>query len=346
MNHHSPDTIHHSPVTIVTGGAGFIGSHLCDYFIKQDKKVICVDNLCTGQKKNINHLLNNPNFHFIQADIVKQSTIKKIQSLITNHQPPDHSPVTSHQSPTTILHFASPAGPHPSSTLSYLQMPIKTYLVNSLGTHRLLKLAKKINASFLFASTSEVYGDPKVHPQPETYTGNVNTLGPRACYDESKRFGEMTVYTFAKKYKMDAKIVRIFNTYGPRMNPKDGRAIPLFITQALKNKPITIFGNGKQTRSFLYIDDQVNGIAKVLEKGKTAQAYNIGSPQETTINKTVETILNLTGSQSEVKYEKGLKDDPQLRCPDITKAKSELNWQPEIHFKQGVQKTINYFKSE
>jgi nucleoside-diphosphate-sugar epimerase len=320
--------------TVVTGGAGFIGSHLCDYFINKGNKVICLDNLLTGQKKNIAQLLNNPNFHFLEADVVKQSTIKKIESLITHYS----------LLITDILHFASPAGPHPTYPLSYFKLPIKTYLVNSIGTHYLLELARKHKATFLFASTSEVYGDPIEHPQNESYLGNVNTLGPRACYDESKRFGEMATYTFFKKYKLNAKIVRIFNTFGPKMNPKDGRAIPVFITQALKNAPITIFGTGKQTRSFCYIDDLTDGIIKTIEKGKPGEAYNLGSADEKSINETVEIILNSTKSQSKVVYRPGIKDDPKRRCPDISKAKKKLGWSPKVDFQQGLKKTIEYFK--
>jgi len=318
---------------IITGGAGFIGSHLCEKFLKDRCSVVCVDNLITGQKKNINHLLKNQNFHFLQADITQKKTIKKI--LAISRQP---------SAINYILHFASPAGPNPHSPLSYYQMPIKTYLVNSLATHRLLRLAQKIKAGFLFASTSEIYGSPLEHPQKETYFGNTNPVGPRACYDESKRFGEMAAMTFAKKYQLPAKIIRIFNTYGPRMNPQDGRAIPTFITRALTNQPITIFGSGRQTRSFCYISDLVEGIMKVVEKGQNGQVYNLGSPEEVTINKTAELIIKLTNSRSKLKHQTGLQDDPQKRCPDISKAKKELGWQPVINFEKGLKKTISWFK--
>lgn len=318
---------------LITGGAGFIGSHLCEKFIKKEFKVVCVDNLITGQKKNIKHLLDNPNFKFINADVSKKATINKISSVI------------SHQSSTIshILHFASPAGPNPFSPLSYYQLPIKTYLVNSIGTHYLLKLARKNKAEFVFASTSEVYGDPEEHPQKETYFGHVNLLGPRACYDVSKRFGEMAVTTFAKKHKLNTKIIRIFNTYGPRMNPKDGRAVPLFITQALKNELVTVFGSGKQTRSFCYIDDLIKGIIKIIQKGKVNEVYNLGSPEEITINQVLKKILTLTDSSSKVEYKARLKDDPQKRCPDIAKVRKHLAWQPETSLTQGLKKTIQYF---
>jgi len=313
---------------LITGGAGFIGSYLCEEFLKRSFKVITVDNLITGQKKNIIHLLGNINFKFIFADISKPSFCK---GQVKNYKL-DY-----------IFHFASPAGPNPYSSLSYMQIPIETYLVNSLGTHLLLNLAKKNKAEFLFASSSEIYGNPLEHPQKESYFGNVNPIGPRACYDESKRFGEMATMTFAKKFGIKVKIIRIFNTYGPRMNPKDGRSITLFITQALKNKPLTIFGSGKQTRSFCYIDDLVEGVISVIEKGATGEVYNLGSPQEITINKTVKKILSLTNSSSKIIYKKSCQDDPERRCPDISKARKYLNWQPGISFEQGLLKTIDYF---
>ena len=315
---------------LITGGAGFIGSHLCEEFLKKGFKVICADNLITGQKNNIIHLLGNKNFKFILADVSELSSYK--------------GPVKNYKL-DYILHFASPAGPNPYSSLSYMQIPIETYLVNSLGTHLLLNLAKKNKAEFLFASSSEIYGNPLEHPQKETYFGNVNPIGPRACYDISKRFGEMATMTFAKKFGIKVKIIRIFNTYGPRMNPKDGRSITLFITQALKNKPLTIFGNGQQTRSFCYIDDLVEGVTKVIEKGGTGEVYNLGSPQEITINKTVKKILSLTKSSSKIIYQKSCQDDPERRCPDITKAQKYLSWQPKISFEQGLLKTIEYFSN-
>ena len=314
---------------LIAGGAVFIGSHLCKKFIDLDYKVICVDNLITGQKKNINHLFKKPNFKFIKADLTK----KKDYSLLNDQY-------------SLILHFASPAGANPHSPLSYYQLPIETYLINSIGTHYLLELAKKTKAEFLFASTSEIYGNPLEHPQKETYFGNTNPIGPRSCYDESKRFGEMATTTYGKKYNLNTKIVRIFNTYGPRMNPKDGRAIPLFITQALENKPINIYGTGKQTRSFCYIDDLINGVIKIIHQGESGEAYNLGTPEEITINQALEKILSLTKSKSEIVHQKKLKDDPQKRCPDINKAREKLDWQPKVSLEKGLLKTIEYFRRE
>jgi dTDP-glucose 4,6-dehydratase len=320
--------MHKQSSILITGGVGFIGSHLCEKFLKLKYKVVCVDNLVTGQKKNINHLFSNQNFNFIKADVSKKSNY------------PLFSNAYSH-----IFHFASPAGPNPNSPLSYYQLPIKTYLVNSIATHYLLQLAKKTKARFIFASSSEVYGDPKEHPQKETYLGYVNPIGPRSCYDESKRFGEMATVTFGKKFNLKTKIIRIFNTYGPRMNPLDGRAIPLFITQALKNKPITVYGTGKQTRSFCYIDDLVNGIIKIAEQEKNHQVYNLGNPDEIGINQLVSKILKLTDSSSKIVHENRLRDDPKKRCPDINRVKNELNWQPKISLEKGLLNTIKYFKN-
>lgn len=314
---------------LVTGGAGFIGSHLCDKFLSLNYKVICVDNLLTGQKKNIKNLLNNPDFKFIKADVCHKADY----SLFTNHHSLDY-----------ILHFASPAGPNPNSPKSYLKYPVKTYLANSIGTHYLLKLAKKEKAEFIFASTSEVYGDPLEHPQKETYNGNVNTLGPRACYDESKRFGEMAAITYGKKYKLNTKIIRIFNTYGPRMNPKDGRVIPQFILQALKNKPITIYGNGRQTRSFCYIDDLVKGIVLIVKKAKPYDVFNLGNGNEITIIKLAKLIKKLCQSKSKFSFKSLPFDDPRKRKPDLTKIKQKLGWNPETRLKDGLLKTIDYCK--
>lgn len=314
---------------LITGGAGFIGSHLSEKLLNLNYQIVCLDNLITGQKKNIAHLLKNPNFKFIEADVANKKTYQLLNIKDQNFN--------------YILHLASPAGANPHSPLSYYQLPIKTYLVNSIGTHYLLQLVKKTGAEFLFASTSEVYGNPKKHPQKETYFGNVNPVGPRSCYDESKRFGEMATITYSKKHNLKSKIIRIFNTYGPKMNPDDGRAVPLFITQALKNKPIIIYGTGKQTRSFCYIDDLVKGIIQVIDKGKPREIYNLGNPEETTINQIVEKIISLVNSKSKITHKKELKDDPQKRCPDINKVK-QLNWQPEISLDEGLQKTIKYFR--
>lgn len=322
---------------LITGGAGFIGSHLCDEYLKNGFSVICVDNLITGQEKNIAHLLNNPNFKFIKADVANQNTY--------NLQPFDSARgrLTTYNF-SHILHFASPAGPNPHSPKSYLKFPIETYLANSIGTHYLLELAKKYQAEFLFASTSEVYGDPLEHPQKETYFGNVNTLGPRSCYDESKRFGEMATVTYGKKFNLKTKIVRIFNTYGPRMNPLDGRVIPQFITQALQNQDITIYGSGKQTRSFCYIDDLISGIKLILEKGEPWETYNLGNDEEISINDLAFSIKKIINSSSQITFKELPVDDPERRKPDLTKTKSKLKWQPITPLENGLQKTINYFK--
>lgn len=315
---------------LISGGAGFIGSHLCEEFLNKNFKVICLDNLITGQECNIRHLLKNPNFQFILADISDKKTYQ--QSTINNQQF------------NFILHFASPAGPNPNSPKSYLKYPIETYLVNSFGTHYLLELAKKFKAEFIFASTSEVYGDPKVHPQKENYWGNVNPLGPRACYDESKRFGEMATSTYGKKNNLKTKIIRIFNTYGPKMNPKDGRVIPQFIIQALKGQPLTIYGKGQQTRSFCYIDDLVKGIMLIIEKAKPGSIFNLGNNQEIQISYLANLIKKLTNSNSKIVYKTLPLDDPEKRKPDLNKIKKELSWQPVINIKEGLKKTINWFK--
>jgi len=336
MSHQEPNTNHlrilQARSAIITGGAGFIGSYLCKQFLQEKYQVICIDNLITGQKKNIKHLIGNPSFTFIQADVSQPSIIDKLSSVVN------------HKLSVIILHFASPAGPNPDSPKSYLQYPIKTYLTNSIGTHYLLELAKKIKAEFLFASTSEVYGNPLEHPQKETYFGNVNTLGPRSCYDESKRFGEMATMTFAKKYNLKAKIVRIFNTYGPRMNVDDGRVIPLFISQALKNKPITIFGSGKQTRSFCYINDLIQAISAIINKAANYEVFNAGNNKEIQIIKLAELIKKLTHSSSKIIFKPLPIDDPLRRKPDLTKIKKELAWQPSINLKKGLEETILYFK--
>lgn len=311
---------------LITGGAGFIGSYLCDKFLSLDYKVVCVDNLLTGQSKNIKHLVKNKNFDFINTDVSIKANYSKLTS-----------------SYDLILHFASPAGPNPRSPKSFHRYPVRTYLVNSIGTHYLLQLARKNRAEFVFASTSEVYGDPLKHPQKETYYGNVNTLGPRACYDESKRFGEMATMTYGKKYKLNTKIIRIFNTYGPRMNPKDGRVVPLFLLHALKNDPITIYGKGKQTRSFCYIDDLIKGITLIINNAKPYDVFNLGNDQEITIIELAKLIKELTSSKSKLSYKLLPLDDPQKRKPDLEKIKKQLSWHPEINLKDGLLKTIDYF---
>lgn len=303
---------------LITGGAGFIGSHFCDFLIGKGCRVICMDSLVTGSLDNIKHLLSNKNFKFVKHDVTKYITLRgKI----------DYA-----------LHFASPASP-----VDYLRYPIKTLKVGSLGTHNALGVAKAKKSKFLLASTSEVYGDPLVHPQKESYWGNVNPIGPRGVYDEAKRFAEAITMAYHKAHRIDTKIVRIFNTYGERMRRYDGRAIPNFINQALRNKPITVFGDGTQTRSFCYISDMVGGIYKLLKSG-IHYPVNIGNPREFSILQLVRLILGLTKSKSKIVFKKLPVDDPKVRRPDITLAKSELNWYPRVDLKDGLIKTIEYFK--
>lgn len=308
---------------LVTGGAGFIGSHLCDRLIKDGYKVICLDSLITGSKENIKQLLNNFNFEFIEADVTKPLTIK-------------------HQSLNYIFHLASPASP-----IDYQNYPEETFLTNSMGTLNILKLAKEIDAEILIASTSEIYGDPLEHPQKETYYGNVNTFGPRSCYDESKRYAETATYIYLRKYDIDARIIRIFNTYGPRMQRDDGRVVSNFIMASLSNSPIKIDGDGTQTRSFCYVDDLVDGIFKAMFTDRTkGEVFNLGNPGEFTVKELADLIVNITGSKSRIEYSgKFREDDPMRRQPDITKAKNILDWEPNINLEEGLQKTIEYYKN-
>ena len=315
---------------LVTGGAGFIGSFICERLLDEGNRVICVDNFITGQRKNIEHLLGNKNFSLAEADISDPSW----QSATTYHQPTINY----------ILHLASPAGPNPASPKSYHALPVETYLANSIGTHNLLKMAKKDNATFLFASTSEVYGDPEIHPQPETYWGHVNPIGPRATYDESKRLGEAICAVWSRKFGVQTRIARIFNTYGPRMNPEDGRVIPLFIQSALANKPLILHGDGHQTRSFCYIDDQVDGLLKLLHSNTNADPINIGNPIEMTIRELAEKIIVLTQSKSTIVHGDLPADDPERRRPDISKAKEKLEWEPSVSLQEGLLTTIEYFR--
>ncbi|MEO0075296.1 MAG: UDP-glucuronic acid decarboxylase family protein, partial [candidate division WOR-3 bacterium] len=302
-----------------SGGAGFIGSHLCDYFINQGHKVICVDNFITGQKRNIQHLLANPNFQLINHDIAEKFQVdEKINA---------------------ILDFASPASPK-----DYLKYPIQTLKTNAYGAHNLLELALKHNAKFLLASTSEVYGDPQVHPQIESYWGNVNPVGPRAVYDESKRFAEAITITYHRELKVDVKIARIFNTYGPRMRADDGRIVPNLICQALRNEPLTIYGDGKQTRSFCYISDMIDGLVKLLSSNITGP-INLGNPDEFNMLEFAELVLQITHAKSKIVFEPLPIDDPQKRRPDITLARQQLNWQPKVKLIDGLKPTIEWFKS-
>ena len=303
---------------LITGAAGFLGSHLCDKFIQEDYEVIGMDNLITGDRGNIEHLFKNEKFGFYHHDV---STFVHVSGKL------DY-----------ILHFASPASP-----IDYLKIPIQTLKVGSLGTHNLLGLAKEKNARILIASTSEVYGDPLIHPQTEEYYGNVNTIGPRGVYDEAKRFQESITMAYHRYHGLETRIVRIFNTYGPRMRLNDGRVIPAFIGQALRGEDLTVFGDGSQTRSFCYVDDQVDGIYKLL-LSDYSYPVNIGNPHEITILDFAEEIIKLTGTKQKITFKPLPKDDPMQRQPDISRAREILGWEPKISRKEGMQKTYNYFK--
>jgi len=304
---------------LITGAAGFIGSHLCDRFIKEGFKVIGMDNLLTGSLKNIEHLFPNKDFEFYFHDVTKFVHIPGKLDY--------------------ILHFASPASP-----IDYLKMPIQTLKVGSLGTHNLLGLAKEKKARFLIASTSEIYGDPHVHPQNEEYWGNVNPIGPRGVYDEAKRFMEAITMAYHTFHGVDTRIVRIFNTYGPRMRLDDGRALPAFVGQALRGEDITVFGDGTQTRSFCFISDQVEGIFRLLMSNYNLPV-NIGNPNEITINQFAEEIIKLTGTKTKIIYFPLPTDDPKQRQPDITKAKEILGWEPKVDRAEGLKITLDYFKN-
>ncbi len=303
---------------LVTGGAGFIGSHICDFLIENEYKVICMDNLITGSLRNIEHITDD-DFIFINHNITDEINILGPVDL--------------------IFHFASPASP-----IDYLQLPIQTLKVGAIGTHNVLGLTKAKRAKMILASTSEVYGDPKIHPQTEEYWGNVNPVGPRGVYDEAKRFAEALVMAYHRQQGLDTHIVRIFNTYGPRMRKNDGRAIPAFISQALENKEITVFGNGKQTRSFCYISDQINGIFRLINSDYHFPV-NIGNPDEMTILELAEKIKEVCSSNSKIVYHELPIDDPMVRRPDIRKAEKVLNWKPEVNFEEGIKKTIEWFRN-
>lgn len=303
---------------LITGGAGFIGSHLCEFLLEKDFRVLCMDNLITGNKENIKHLEANENFKFL------------------DHNVSEHIKVEEHLD--YVLHFASPASP-----IDYQKIPIQTLKAGALGTHNTLGLALAKKAKYMLASTSEVYGDPLVKPQPESYWGNVNPVGPRGCYDESKRFAEALTMAYHRIHNLDTRIVRIFNTYGPRMRKEDGRAVPNFIMQALNNKPITVYGNGKQTRSFCYISDLIDGIFKLL-KSDINEPVNLGNPDEKTILELANTIKRITKTKSENVFKELPVDDPKVRCPDISKAEKELKWEPKISLEKGLRKTIDWFK--
>lgn len=303
---------------VITGGAGFLGSYLCDMFLDKGFKVICIDNLITGSKENVTRHGHNKNFKFIKHDITSPLHIKEKVDM--------------------VLHFASPASP-----IDFPKYPIQILKVGSFGTHNCLELAKAKRARFLLASTSEVYGDPLVHPQREEYWGNVNPIGPRSVYDEAKRFSEAITMAYHRLYRLDTKIVRIFNTYGPRMRVMDGRAIPNFITQALKNEPLTIYGDGSQTRSFCYVTDLVAGLFKLINSN-LHEPVNIGNPIEFTLKELAELIRELTESKSRLAYKPLPVNDPKQRRPDISQARKKLGWQPKVTLEEGLAPTIEWFR--
>jgi dTDP-glucose 4,6-dehydratase len=303
---------------LITGAAGFLGSHLCDRFLEQGHEVIGMDNFLTGSPDNIAHLAGNKNFSFIEQNVTEYINLPgKLDG---------------------VLHFASPASP-----VDYLELPIQTLKVGSLGTHKTLGLAKDKGARYLLASTSEVYGDPQVHPQPETYWGNVNPVGPRGVYDEAKRFAEAMTMAYHRFHNVDTRIVRIFNTYGPRMRPNDGRVVSNFIVQALRGEPLTVYGEGLQTRSFCYATDEVIGIEKLFHSDRH-EPTNIGNPVEFTIKQLADAVIRLTNSKSKIDYRPLPEDDPKVRRPDITVARTLLNWEPEFTLEEGLKKTIPYFR--
>jgi len=304
---------------LITGGAGFLGSHLCDNFLKTGAKVIAVDNLITGSMANIEHLVKNPRFSFIKLDVTNYLHVPGPLDL--------------------VMHFASPASP-----IDYARWPIPTLKVGALGTHKALGLAKDKKAIFALASTSEVYGDPEVNPQPETYWGNVNPIGPRGVYDEAKRYAEALTMAYHRSHGVPVRIVRIFNTYGPRMRTEDGRAVPNFITQALKGKPITVYGDGSQTRSLTFVTDLVDGIDRLV-RSKHTGPINIGNPVEMTLLEIAETIKRLTKSKSKIVFKKLPVDDPKVRRPDITLARKLLKWEPKVPLEEGLKRTIAYFRT-
>ena len=308
------------PTSVVTGGAGFLGSHLCDRLLGEGHRVVCIDNLVTGDTGNIAHLLGHARFQFVHHDVTNYIFIEG---------PVDY-----------ILHFASPASP-----IDYLKLPIQTLKVGSLGTHKALGLAKAKGARFLIASTSEVYGDPLIHPQEESYWGNVNPIGSRGVYDEAKRFAEAMTMAYHRYHGVDTRIIRIFNTYGPRMRVNDGRAIPAFMSQALRGEDLTVFGNGSQTRSVCYVDDLIDGIYRLL-MSETNDPVNVGNPDEITMLQLAQEILALTGGKNKIVFEPLPEDDPKVRQPDITRATTLLKWAPKVNRAEGLKKTLEYFRQK
>jgi dTDP-glucose 4,6-dehydratase len=307
------------PRTLITGGAGFLGSHLCDLLLGRGHEVICIDNFITGSPRNVQHLIGRDGFSFVKYDVTNYIHVEG---------PLDY-----------VLHFASPASP-----IDYLEKPIQTLKVGSLGTHKTLGLAKDKKARYLLASTSEVYGDPLVHPQKEDYWGNVNPVGPRGVYDEAKRFAEAMTMAYHRFHGVETRIVRIFNTYGERMRINDGRVVPAFISQALRNEPLTVFGDGSQTRSFCYVADLVEGIFRLLMSNETLPV-NIGNPNEMTVLQFAEEIRRLTGTKAPIEFRPLPEDDPKIRRPDISKAKKLFDWEPRVPLAEGLKRTIEYFRA-
>jgi len=310
----------HAPRTLVTGGAGFLGSHLCDRLLREGHEVICADNLITGNLKNIAHLFGREGFRFLKQDVTEYLYIE--------------GPVQ------YILHFASPASP-----VDYLRLPIQTLKVGSLGTHKALGLAKAKGARLLLASTSEVYGDPQVHPQPESYWGHVNPVGPRGVYDEAKRFAEAMTMAYHRYHGVETRIARIFNTFGPRMRPNDGRVVSNFLIQALEGNPLTVYGDGRQTRSFCYVSDLVDGLFRLLLSAE-GEPVNLGNPAERTIRDLVAAIEKILGRSLPVTYNPLPQDDPRVRQPDITRARTLLGWEPKVELEIGLRETIDYFRGQ
>jgi dTDP-glucose 4,6-dehydratase len=305
---------------VITGGAGFLGSHLCGFLLDKGWEIVCLDNLVTGADSNVSHLLAHPRFRFVRQDVTQHIEVEGAVG--------------------AVLHFASPASPP-----DYLKFPIQTLKVGSLGTHNALGLALAKKAKFLLASTSECYGDPEVSPQPESYWGRVNPVGPRGVYDEAKRFAEAMTMAYHRYHGVDTRIVRIFNTYGPRMRLNDGRALPNFLYQALSGLPITVYGDGKQTRSFCYVSDLIDGIHRLLESGEH-EPVNIGNPQEITILEFAERVRALAGANVPIEFRPLPQDDPKQRCPDISKARRILQWQPKVGLEEGLQLTYEYFRQK
>lgn len=304
---------------LVTGGAGFIGSNLCTRLLDEGHSVLCIDNLITGSTRNIDALRNHPRFQFLQHDVTQPFSFET----------------------DAIFHLASPASP-----VGYMEHPLETILVNSQGTYQMLEAARKQHAMFLVSSTSEIYGDPLEHPQKESYWGNVNSIGPRACYDESKRLGETFTMEYYRQYQLNARIVRIFNTYGPNSQINDGRMIPNFVTQALKNEPLTIYGDGTKTRSICYVSDLVDGLMRAMfQPGTAGEVFNLGNPEEHTVLEFAQTIIRLCDASSPILYESSRIDDPERRRPDITKAQQVLGWQLQVGMEEGLKRTIEWFRS-